>query len=90
MYRPAGISGGDEDASNPRRWWHAKPLACAPFGILTSVETTDWNLLAGAATGDSPRGQEYCLAINFLNFFDLPGPHPGVEVGSQEWPTAEA
>jgi hypothetical protein len=23
----------------------------------------------GAATGDGPRGQEYCLAINFLNFF---------------------
>ena len=36
------------------------------------------------------QAKEYCLAINFLNFFDLPGPHPGVEVGSQEWPTAEA
>ena len=40
----------------------------------------------GAATGDGPRGQEYCLAINFLNFFDLPGPRPSVEVGFQEWP----
>ena len=43
----------------------------------------------GAATGDGPRAQEYCLAINLLNFFDLPGPHPGVELRNGQPPSLE-